>query len=221
MGGDWSTVKWDSVDMITGEKEGWARDTSGPDVPMVPVLQLYARDVPGVHWPDCRDVLQVLWCPNDHKEPPGQDGYWGPTVELRYRSSAAVGTVATPPRPERRSDHLLPLPCSLAPLEIADLPSAHDLPEDLHVRGRRWARARDTDFDRDLACRRGWKIGGWPGRHAIDPIPLDCFCGAGMRLLLTVESRGHDRRFIAGHFDQLRLFTCPANPSHPIRLNIQ
>ncbi|MEU6968146.1 hypothetical protein AB0A71_10445 [Kitasatospora aureofaciens] len=34
---------------------------------LVPVLQLFAADVPGLEFPDGTDLLQVLWCPFDHE----------------------------------------------------------------------------------------------------------------------------------------------------------
>ncbi|MFE0512263.1 hypothetical protein [Streptomyces sp. NPDC058964] len=48
-----------------------AVDDNGP-VALVPLAQLFARDVPGLMAPEGRDLVQVLWCPYDaHGSPPG------------------------------------------------------------------------------------------------------------------------------------------------------
>ncbi|WP_433178189.1 hypothetical protein [Actinoallomurus sp. CA-150999] len=206
-----------ALDMTNWERIRGVQDTSGPSVPMVPVIQLYARDVPGDHWPTGMDLLQVLWCPNDHSEP----DYFGPTIELRYRSSSAVETVLNPPRPEQADEGYLPEPCAVDPEEIVDLPAVDELPEDLYDEGCRWADARGIEYHRGLACRPGWKVGGWPSWHLTDLIPIDCSCGARMRLFLTMESSNDGPDIVVGRFGELRIFTCPVDAAHPIRLNIQ
>lgn len=63
--------------------EGW------DPLPLVPVMQLFARDVPELPFPDDADSLQVLWCPLDHEpycqphtiDPAG----WRLPAELRER----------------------------------------------------------------------------------------------------------------------------------------
>ncbi|MFJ7419114.1 hypothetical protein ACIQXD_10880 [Streptomyces uncialis] len=40
---------------------------AGP-LPVVPVVQLFARDVPELRFPEGKDVLQVVWCPLIHPE---------------------------------------------------------------------------------------------------------------------------------------------------------
>ncbi|MFE5867316.1 hypothetical protein ACFQ6V_01550 [Streptomyces roseifaciens] len=211
------------LDMITWERMRWVQDASGPGAPMVPVLQLYARDAPAAApWPDGADVLQMLWCPTEHSDPPGQPRYWGPTVTLRYRSSSRVaGAVVDPPRPDRADDCYLPRPCVLDPVEVTDLPDQDEIPEDLHAEGDRWAEAHGVEYHRALACRPGWKAGGWPSWHLTDLMPIDCTCGARMRLFLTVDSSHDGPDVSVGRHGELRVFTCPADPAHPIRLNVQ
>ncbi|GAA2399344.1 hypothetical protein GCM10010420_27270 [Streptomyces glaucosporus] len=210
-----------SLDMTTWERVRWVADTGGPDVPMVPVAQLHARDVPGLPRPDGADVLQVLWCPNDHSGLPGQPHYSGPAVELRYRAAAAVDAVADPPRPHRALDLCLPSSCTVDPVRVADLPSTDDLPAALAERARAWAAARGVDHHR-LACRSGWKVGGRPSRHLTGRVRVDRpSCGAGTRLLLTVGSSHGGPDVTVGRFGELRVFTCAADASHPVRLDIQ
>jgi hypothetical protein len=58
-----------------------------PAVALVPVAQIFARDVPGPWWPDGLDLLQILWCPNGHEDPPANQAPESPVVELRWRRS--------------------------------------------------------------------------------------------------------------------------------------
>ena len=43
-------------------------DPAEQSVPLIPVAQLYRRDVPDFAGPEGADLLQVLWCPHDHAE---------------------------------------------------------------------------------------------------------------------------------------------------------
>ncbi|MEH6373961.1 hypothetical protein V7793_06365 [Streptomyces sp. KLMMK] len=210
------------LDMVRWERTRWVEDTSRPGVPMVPVLQLYARDAPAAApWRDGADVLQMLWCPTEHSDPPGQPRYWGPMVTLRYRSSSRAGALLDPPRPDRADDRYLPRPCVLDPVEVTDLPDQDEIAEDLHAEGDCWAEAHGVEYHRTLACRPGWKAGGWPSWHLTDLMSIDCSCGARMQLFLTVDSSHDGPDVSVGRHGELRVFTCPADPAHPIRLNIQ
>lgn len=63
-------------------------------VPMLPVAQLYLRDIPLLRPPEEADLLQVLWCPYDHAPD------WKPATAVFWRSAASVVDVlATPPEP--------------------------------------------------------------------------------------------------------------------------
>lgn len=42
--------------------------------PLVPVAQLRAADIPDLRCPPGTDMLQVLWCPNTHRD------NWGPAI---------------------------------------------------------------------------------------------------------------------------------------------
>lgn len=69
------------------------RAYDGP-MAMLPVAQLYVRDVPDLSPPEGKDLLQVLWCPFDHPIMPRTLLFW--------RSAAAVTDILdTPPsRPQ-------------------------------------------------------------------------------------------------------------------------
>ncbi|MBE1490409.1 hypothetical protein [Plantactinospora soyae] len=76
-----------------------------PAVAMVPVAQIFARDVPGPWWPEGLDLLQILWCPTSHWDPPRNQAEGSPTIELRWRHTADIGDIlAAPPEPARRDD---------------------------------------------------------------------------------------------------------------------
>ncbi|MFF8835561.1 hypothetical protein [Streptomyces sp. NPDC015130] len=209
-----------AVDLRTWERIRTVSEYPATPAPMVPVLQLRAQDVPDLPMPEGTDLLQLLWCPDDHAEPPGQPRYWGPNAELRHRAAESVGTVADPPRPERPQDVYLPRPCVLDPVRVVDLPESDELPAETVETAHAWAEARGLAYDRHLSCLPGWKAGGWPGRHLTDLVPIDCSCGARMRLHLTLES-GRDPRLNVGRSGELRVFTCPEDLTHPFRLNVQ
>ncbi|OKK22878.1 hypothetical protein AMK16_00705 [Streptomyces sp. CB00455] len=210
------------LDMITWELVRRVPEPAVPGVPLVAVLQLRAQDVPALPWPEGMDLLQVLWCPREHSDLPGQSYYWGPSVELRHRCAASVtGALLQPPLPVDAVASYLPRPCVLDPLEVVDLPDGDELPAGLLARAETWAEGHDTEYHRDLSCQEGWKAGGWPSWHLTDLVPVDCpACGARTRLLLTVDSGG-DPDLSVGRHGELRVFTCPVDASHPFRLNLQ
>lgn len=168
-------------------------------VPMLPVAQLYLRDVPLLRPPGQADVLQVLWCPYDH-EPDAK-----PATALFWRSAADVGEVlALPPDPfEADWDGYVPEPCLLAPEAITEYPNSLDLSPELRLVVGDWSRRQaagaDVDssyadypaefYDGKLADAPGWKVGGWPPWGRTDPYPRFCaVCDARMVPLLTIAS---------------------------------
>ncbi|WP_204082651.1 hypothetical protein [Asanoa ishikariensis] len=168
------------------------------EVPLVPVLQLFAEDVPELPFPAGTDVLQVLWCPFDH-EP-----WTSPRPELRWRRRADVGArLAEQPEPDEEADvQHVPDPCVLHPERVTEYPS-DDLPEAV------WSQIKDTierveretgwEYETDLAVASGTKVGGYPG-WTQEPDWPTCGCGARMAHLLTVASwefsRGDEKRWI-------------------------
>ncbi len=141
-------------------------------VPLLPVAQLYVRDVPLLRPPGNADLLQVLWCPYDH-EPD-----WKPATAVFWRSAASVVDVlATPPEPyEANYSGYVPEPCLLAPEAITEYPNSLDLSPELRKVVGDWSRwqaaGADVDgsyaehpaefYDSNLANAPGWKVGGWP-----------------------------------------------------------
>ncbi|MEV8096094.1 hypothetical protein [Kitasatospora sp. NPDC085879] len=165
---------------------------------LLPVAQLYLRDVPGLSGPAGADLLQVLWCPLHH-----DDGI--PAAHLVWRDSGRVDQVLTdPPEPVdvEHYGHYVPEPCVLHPEVVTEYPAPHELPEELAERLVEWGRqawAEDdpeeewspggTYYQYEHAVSPGWKVGGWGPWSFCDPWPMHCeICNAAYRSLLTVSS---------------------------------
>lgn len=175
-------------------------------VAMLPVAQLYLRDVPVLRPPGQADVLQVLWCPFDH-------GGIFPETVLYWRSAAEVTSVLTcPPEPTAAEyEWYVPEPCVLHPEQVTEYPNALELSDDLLEQVGRWsarqagqaiadsrdamdyANGSDEFYWSELSVAPGWKAGGWSHWGRTDPVPEDCpACGAGMVPLLTIDSAEWD-----------------------------
>ncbi|MFJ2477856.1 hypothetical protein ACIOWI_33630 [Streptomyces sp. NPDC087659] len=100
----------------------------------------------------------------------------------------------------------------------------------------------EIDYMSDLSLAPGWKVGGYASRHLTDPAPVDCpRCATSMPPLLTVhtwECDGASRSWLPLEDDaddpgvidpvgiylgrgQMRIHTCPTDPTHPHRLTFQ
>jgi hypothetical protein len=158
-----------------------------PPVPLVPVLQLYARDVPDLPFPGDTDVLQVLWCPNNHDMP------WAcPFPITVWRRAAEVTEPPAQPPTTRFDDDgfmqdYVPLPCVLHPEPVLEYPHMWDLSGELRQRVERWNEDHDSAYWRDLSTAPGTKVGGHPA-WIQDPQWPTCDCGTGMEHLLTIAS---------------------------------
>ena len=211
---------------------------------MLPVAQLYARDLPLPVSPPGADLLQVLWCPFDHPA--------DPRTALRWRSTATVTDVldAPPEPPVIRSQDYLPEPCLLAPEQVMEYPRLLELDKELQQQladPSRWGVSCSTDpeefYQNELSTAPGWKTGGWTGWGLSDPVPQLCpECGTEQVPLLTIapfewdhgskswapeeertnptpllrgtEPANFTLIMIARGYD-LQLHACPADPSHP------
>ncbi len=162
---------------------------TGPH-PLMPVAQLYARDVPDMTCPQDADLLQVLWCPFD-------DAVEGcsEAVQVRWRRAADVTDilVAVPEPAYIGDDNLIPTPCVVHPEQVREYPSADELEEELWKRLYRWAEGKALSYRGDLSGAPGWKAGGWPAPFTFwEPDEEDerrCpTCQAPTSPLLTVPS---------------------------------
>ncbi|PKV82781.1 hypothetical protein [Streptomyces sp. TLI_146] len=169
--------------------------------PMVPVAQLYARDIPLLRPPGRSDLLQVLWCPSEH------DPDSSIPVEVSWRTAADVtDALAAPPEPFEADEYLyIPKPCVLAPEQITEYPHYGELPEELREQTKDpalWQAAGvvvdeanpQQLYDDALSHAPGWKIGGWSRWGLTDPVPRFCVaCGTAMVPLLTIASSEWER----------------------------
>ncbi|HEY1175646.1 MAG TPA: hypothetical protein VGF17_05785, partial [Phytomonospora sp.] len=118
--------------------------------PLIGVAQLYARDAPGLPYPDGTDLLQILWCPYSH--PDGDDL---PLVRVVWRASGAVGRALADPSPGTMTGDpaYVPQTCTVSPEVLAEYPPTHTagvpLPPELR------------DYDDSWSLADGWKAGGW------------------------------------------------------------
>lgn len=184
------------------ERANWERLATRPwfdgPIPLLPVAQLYARDIPFLCPPDA-DLLQVLWCPFDHVETAH------PRTALFWRSSATVANVldAPPEPPIVQQDCYVPEPCLFSPEQVTDYPNLRELSEELQGQLEdmsRWQTidpARYASYAADpldlyvssLSTAPGWKTGGWTLWDRMDPIPRPCpECGTDEVPLLTIAS---------------------------------
>jgi hypothetical protein len=217
--------------------------------PLVGVLQVYARDVPELPFPDGTDLFQLLWCPNTHEDP-----WYGPKPVTVWRTAADVTAVlADPPEPvfDSASDEADydPVPCLVHPERVTEYPDADDLPEELGERVREWDQAADDDapplYWSALSTAPGTKLLGHPRWYQY-PLWPDCACGRRMRHLATISSEelfhagrrwqpdddGEDppsatprnyapHGILIGDVGDMYLFTCDACPDRPLRTDTQ
>ncbi len=160
----------------------------GP-IPMLPVAQLYARDVTNLPVPDGTDLLQVLWCPFEHDDDPEYVGM--PKTTLFWRSAAAVTDILqNPPEPAAvESSDYVPEPCVIDPEQIVEYPTQAEKWTAGQIAG-----TEPDDYDDDdpydgLYIAPGWKVGGWIDWVMTDPYPQPCpACGTPTEPLLTIAT---------------------------------
>ncbi|MGI5455448.1 hypothetical protein ACQEWB_20175 [Streptomyces sp. CA-249302] len=212
-------------------------------IPMLPVLQIFQRDIPGLNFPDGSDLLQILWCPFDaHGAEKEID------VRLVWRNSASIHEplpVAPQLKVVGRAGYV-PEPCLVDPEEILEYQAFELLPEDLQESLEEWEDWEDEDaphYQYDLSVAPGWKAGGFASWHLTGPREMLCDCGAPMRLLVTVDSKEWDNgslswrpvedagnsayglskptQVVVGRAGSLRFFVCTLDASHPHKTSEQ
>ncbi|MFI5718180.1 hypothetical protein [Nocardia sp. NPDC051750] len=166
---------------------------------LLPVAQLYIRDIPGLTGPAGTDLLQVLWCPLDHDE------MCLPAAHLVWRDSGSVrDLLADPPEP-LDVDHYglyVPEPCIVHPEVVDEYPAPHELPRELRERLHDWGLSQHSGtgqeqedgpgsayYQYEHSVAPGWKVGGWGPWSFTDPWPMKCkACDAEYRPLLTIST---------------------------------
>jgi hypothetical protein len=246
----WRRPREDGADLLSAEdhvtvdriSKGSRIPQDGP-VPMVPVAQLYAADIPDLPRPADADLLQVLWCPFNHDED------YLPRTELRWRTAADVtDPLDVAPEPSViGNDDYLPEACVLHPETVTEYPAPHELPEELAKRIHAWEDQHDFRYQYDLAVSPGCKVGGHAPWSFSDPFPMSCAeCGSGIRPLLTIDDSEwdggsgswrpvEDASYTGVHFlgpanatqlaigrsGSLQLYVCAASYNHPHVQNLQ
>ncbi|MFD8596721.1 hypothetical protein ACFV1L_17135 [Kitasatospora sp. NPDC059646] len=215
-------------------------------VPLLPVVQLHAADIPETPFPDSADLVQLLWCPLPHRSAPGLlSRSPGPAPLVVWRAAAALSRSVGARPPVGALDGFVLEQCVVRPEGVTEFPCADALPEPLRSRVLAWDEAQEAGsgptYRRDLSVAPGMKTGGWP----VGPRRVQCDCGSGMGLFLTIpddgdgahswtplEERartarhGHDPEFdgptgFDGAWDELVVFLCERDPRHQVRLVVE
>ncbi|MCF3165408.1 hypothetical protein IPZ64_00405 [Streptomyces violaceoruber] len=198
----------------------------GGPIAMLPVAQLYVRDVPSLRPPggSHADVLQVLWCPFDHPAHPRTTLFW--------RSAATVADlIGAPPEPPAvQFPGYLPEPCLLEPEQVTEYPHFMELSEELRQRLKDWGRwqtagaavdsfyapAPEELYMNKLSVAPGWKVGGWTRWGLTDPEPRLCpACGVEARPLLTIATSEWDAGTKDWAPEEDRSHSVASLPGHP------
>ncbi|MGW2615926.1 hypothetical protein [Streptomyces sp. NPDC001500] len=199
---DSGAPRWTPEERETLDRIGAGRPWSDGPIPLLPVAQLHARDIP-FPCPPGADLLQVLWCPFDHAE------YAHPRTALFWRSAAAVPDVldAPPVPPIVQSGYYLPEPCLFSPEQVGEFPHPRELDEELRDQladKSRWAAIEPARYQayaydpgelylNHLSTAPGWKTGGWTRWDVTDPVDRPCpECGTETVPLLTIASSEWD-----------------------------
>lgn len=192
--------EWTPEELETENRLRAGRPWFDGPIPLLPVAQLYARDVPFLCPPDA-DLLQVLWCPFDHPV----DGAIHPRTALFWRRSATVTDVlgAPPEPPIIQLGDYLPEPCLLSPEQVTEFPNPLELDEELSDQLEDMSRWETVDpalyssyaddpqelYLNNLCHAPGWKTGGWTNWMVTDPVDRPCpECGTEEAPLLTIAS---------------------------------
>ncbi|MEV7123779.1 hypothetical protein [Kitasatospora griseola] len=160
-------------------------------VPLVPVVQLCAADVPEIPFPEGTDLLQILWCPHWHTTLSGpQQHYCGPAPSIFWRAAARLGHTVTRPAAGGAGGFVLEQ-CTVHPEHITEYPDPDDLPEPLQEQIYAWEDSLGDesafDYRNDLSLAPGLKTGGWPYWPEASR-SVRCACGSDMHLLLTLPN---------------------------------
>ncbi|MCX5077824.1 hypothetical protein OG321_35805 [Streptomyces sp. NBC_00424] len=198
-GGDPPVTRYTPEELAIEERINAGRPWPDGPIAMLPVAQLYVRDVPSLCPPGQSeaDLLQVLWCPFDHPAHPRTALFW--------RTEATVADVleAPPEPPAVQFSSYVPEPCLLTPEQVTEYPNHMELSEELQQQLEDWSRwqaagaavdnsyevAPEEFYTDVLSLAPGWKIGGWTRWGLTDPVPRACsVCGAEAKPLLTIAT---------------------------------
>lgn len=169
--------------------------------PLIPVFQLRADDIAELDFPPHCDLIQLLWCPNDH---PTAEPLYYPTPRLYWRNSADIQDVLVDmPSPTVFDNNYCPNPCIIDCERVLEYPDIFELSETFieqmdalqevqnAIQGTDQEDTFATLYQYHLSIASGWKVGGFP--HWLqDPDVPTCSCGNPMEYLLTISSAEFD-----------------------------
>lgn len=190
-------------------------------VSMVPVVHLFARDVPAFSFPEGMDVLQLVRCPLIHP----QDQACAALPKLYWRSEAEVlttGLLRDIPSPQEGEyeEEFMPNPCAVSPTLVVEYPN-WDLPQEL----RRTVQPRIEELEERFGmeytrlacalqnCALQNKVGGYPAWNQPPDWPV-CERGHRMEHLLSVTPE-EDLDMVMGDLGGIYLFLCCQCPELP------
>jgi hypothetical protein len=167
-----------------------ARSIEPGTSPLVPVLQVFERDVPQVPFPEGHDVLQVLWCPFSHEQSePLPLVIWRRGADLEH-ATAADGRV----HPDAPAGQV-PSPCTVTPELVVEYSAeALDRGQIMALDAAGLQALAGWDLWSDLLVAPGSKLGGHPS-WVQGPEWPQCACGARMAHLATIASWEYDGVF--------------------------
>lgn len=183
---------------------------------MVPVVQLFARDVPELPFPEDRDVLQLVWCPLIHPN----DQACAALPSLYWRSEADVltsGMLQAIPAPQEGEyeEEFMPNPCTVSPTSVVEYPN-WDLPQELRQTLQPRIEELEERFGMEytlLACALQNKVGGYPAWNQPPDWP-SCERGHRMEHLLSVAPE-EDLDMVMGDLGGIYIFFCRQCPELP------
>jgi hypothetical protein len=170
----------------------WPPDKPWPhcqqhDSDHIPVLQVRSEDVPIIDFPLGTDLLQILWCPNDHIEHvycPELSIFWRKRTALKIFASSRLSIKTEYPE-------YLPNECRLNPEMVQEYPSAWSLSGSQIAELDRWQNRGSIIYQYSLSVAPGFKMGGYPSWVQDPRVPV-CSCGRDMDYLLTIASAEFD-----------------------------
>ncbi|REK89392.1 hypothetical protein DY245_16235 [Streptomyces inhibens] len=188
---------------------------------MVPVVQLFARDVPRLEFPAGKDVLQLVWCPLIHPEDPAGAAlprlYWRNETETETVAAGLLRDIPEPGEGEYEED-FMPRPCTVSPTPAVEYPK-WDLPEELRQALLPRLRELEERFGywySEVASALQNKVGGYPAWTQPPNWP-HCARGHRMEHLLSVTGEPGYGRWLP--LDEHRpgdtqpLWQSPADPA--------
>ncbi|MFG3339070.1 hypothetical protein [Glycomyces sp. NPDC048151] len=249
----WSRTGVGSADRFTAEERAfldrldehersnpWRVEFRTKEASLIPVAQLFTRDVPGLPFSNRFDLLQVLWCPYNHPE---TEAYW-PATQLRWRDTnqSTLRPFYPPKDTLIGCADYVPNPCVLAPEEVTEYPDMDLLSPDLRENIKATANRMESFYYSDHALAPGWKANGHGTSWSLfNAFAVRCECGAEAKPLLNaatgewdpstshwmpIEDLDHaDAEKLKNGFDpveivigrgyDLQIFHCGLDPEHP------